>query len=75
MLKMIYSSLGVERVCEDVYTFQSPVGPNSGRHPAPYFPDGVCCFLHENAFTVRQNVKGWRKVGEGLALNDTCGIR
>jgi hypothetical protein len=31
--------------------------------------------LHENAFAVRQNVNEWRKEGEGLALNDTCGIR
>lgn len=59
MLKMIYSSPCVEKVCEDVYTFQfPPVGPNSGRHSAPYFPDVVCCFFRENAFAVRQNVNG-----------------
>jgi hypothetical protein len=59
-----------------VYTFQSPpVGPSSGRHPAPYFPGDVCCFLHENAFVARWNVNGWTRVGEELALNDTCGAR
>jgi hypothetical protein len=76
---MIYSSLCGEKVCEYVYTFQclpvGAVGLRSGRHPAPYFPGDVCCFLHENAFVVRWYVRGWMKVGEELALDDTCGPR
>lgn len=60
MLKMIYSSPCGQRVCEDVSRFQCPLmGLSSGRHPAPYFPGDVCCcFLHENAFLARRNVKG-----------------
>jgi hypothetical protein len=52
---MIYSS----PFGENVGTFLCPlVGLNSGHHPAPYFLDDACCFLHENAFVARGSLGG-----------------